>query len=185
MARKRTRHRAISYATLPGESDPHAHTEYTMMRVCKIDCDEILRISPIDMLDMSIGMMIERVISWLSKDDGDAIIFRGFQGLLKRPDMGESDIKIPYYIGRFAEMAIPQGHDCGIFVSCWDTDSIPIILLSMEEMKLRRLYCSETHFSICGRMDHIERFPLLLYNRTKSMMKPPSKLSIWTDYTKD
>jgi hypothetical protein len=149
-ARKRTRDRSISTAMLPIEEvGPNKKSE-KKMRICKVDCGEIIKLS-----DEPFAEVQDRVLSWLRTADGDAVIFRGYQSFLKRPDMGESDIKIPYYINRLAEMkssavADPAIRDeCSILVGCWDTDSIIIILMCMLEMDKRGIpYAWDSRFNI-------------------------------------
>jgi hypothetical protein len=150
MARKRTRHRSISTAMLPREEVGPNKASEKKMRICRVDCGEIMNLS-----DEPFAEAQERVLSWLRKADGDAVIFRGYQSLLKRPDMGESDIKIPYYINRLAEMRSSDVPDpvirdeCSIWVGCWDTDSILIVLMCMLEMEKRGIpYAWGSRFNI-------------------------------------
>jgi hypothetical protein len=83
---------------------------------------------------------------WLSKEDGDSEMFMGYRGLYRRPNMGEADIKISYYVRRIAETLAHQMKNAGdlsrsseeegcmCYVSCWDSDVIAILLLCMKEI---------------------------------------------------
>lgn len=90
-----------------------------------------------------LGMTVKPL--WLRKSDGDSEIFMGYKGPYDRTNMGESDIKIAYYVRRVAEtlayqtrcMDDPEGESpvgCTCLVSSADTDIIVILLLCVKEI---------------------------------------------------
>ncbi|MHA1684261.1 MAG: hypothetical protein ACTSUE_25210 [Promethearchaeota archaeon] len=89
---------------------------------------------------------------WMTKEDGDVEIFMGCRGPYQRPNMGEADIKIAYYVRRIAETLAYQmksaGKDededengCTCYVGCWDSDVIMILLLCMKEIPPEVSHC--------------------------------------------
>jgi hypothetical protein len=84
---------------------------------------------------------------WLRREDGDSEIFMGYKGPYARSNMGESDIKISYYVRRLTETlmhqmkcsednGLPEEEEepvgCTCFVSSCDTDILVILLLCVN-----------------------------------------------------
>jgi hypothetical protein len=115
--------RRHSVSSNVGDIQAHSHKDGEHLRVCRlVRREEDDRVEPV----------------WFSVEDGDNEIFHGFSGTFDRPNMGESDIKIPYYLWKIAEMlhSIEEEEDAktSIYISSWDTDCIPISLLAMDDI---------------------------------------------------
>jgi len=115
--------RKHSVSSNVGDIQAHGHKDDEHLRVCRlVRREEDGHVEPV----------------WFSVEDGDKDIFHGFYGSFDRPNMGESDIKIPYYLWKIAEMlhSIKDEEDAktSVYVSSWDTDCIPISLLAMDDI---------------------------------------------------
>jgi hypothetical protein len=92
---------------------------------------------------------------WLIKSIGDAEIFDFIEENFERPYIGESDMKIPYYLNKIGYMSamkakkqkekgkakvFPQSsslllqQSSNVYVSSWDTDCIPICLMCLYDL---------------------------------------------------
>ena len=109
--------RRHSVSSNVGDIQAHDHRDVDHIRVCRL----VRRKEDVEP-------------KWLSVEDGDKEIFHGFSGSFHRPNMGESDIKIPYYLWKIAEMIDSTKGKTSVYVSSWDTDCIPISLLAMDDI---------------------------------------------------
>lgn len=130
----------------------HLHMDEKYINVCRLDIqydeeEDETHVNPI----------------WFDKEEADKEIFGGYQGGIRRPFIGESDIKIPYYLLKIAGMIESRlrkdkeeeeasrnneketynnysasnfsiKYDVNVFVSSWDSDCIPICLLAMNNV---------------------------------------------------
>jgi hypothetical protein len=86
---------------------------------------------------------------WLPVEAGDSEIFMQYKGPHERKNMGESDIKISYYVRRIAETLAymnkrespEDAAGCTCLVSSSDTDIIVILLLCMKEIPSSVSHC--------------------------------------------
>jgi hypothetical protein len=126
------RRRSISaVADIPA----HSHMDDQHIRLCKLDITQ--------------GNGRETVVKpvWFTKEEQDTDIFGGYDGGNRRPYMGESDVKIPYYLWKYADMINNRleedtkldtsshgryNYDVNIYVSSWDSDCIPLCLMAMD-----------------------------------------------------
>jgi hypothetical protein len=109
--------RRQSASSLVGDVDAHSHMDKNFIRVCRIRHQS----DP----------------EWLT-DDSE--MFGGQKSRFTRPNMGESDIKIPYYLRRIGEMIEDTRNAVSsstAYVSSWDTDCIPITMLAMDDIHQR------------------------------------------------
>jgi hypothetical protein len=116
----------------------HSHAEDKYIRLCKLDIntneDDETVVKPV----------------WFTKEEQDSDIFGGFDGGIRRGYMGESDVKIPYYLWKIATMMdhqLKEGLAEGVYttdpssspvfgmtvyISSWDSDCIPLTLFAMN-----------------------------------------------------
>jgi len=119
----------------------HSHEEDKYIRLCKLDIntneDDETVVKPV----------------WFTKEEQDSDIFGGFDGGIRRGYMGESDVKIPYYLWKIATMMdhqLKEGLAEGVYttdsssttsspafgmtvyISSWDSDCIPLTLFAMN-----------------------------------------------------
>ena len=118
-----------------GDVSAHTHMDKDYIRLCKLD-----------VIQNEHNETVAKPV-WLTKKDQDADIFGGFDGGMKRPYMGESDVKIPYYLWKIASMLDYRlkrdGEENGrtgedtpyevtVYISSWDSDCIPLSLMAMS-----------------------------------------------------